>query len=108
MQLVFFSFQHAEKSLHAIVFFFSIAIDDRVALGRGKLAKGNFKRNSFGASEAAHVQRELSVTRFRPGMDRTVGKGFALVGDHAIDVEIDGVAKTLAARASAIRAVERK
>src|ERR1700721_1912014 len=108
MQLVFFSFQHAEKSLHAIVFFFSIAIDDRVALGRGKLAKGNFKRNSFGAGEAAHVQRKLTVTRLRPGMDRAVGEGFAFVGDNAIDIEINGVAETLTARTSAVRAVERK
>src|ERR1700733_15573789 len=108
MQLVFFSFQHAEKSLHAIVFFFSIAIDDRVALGRGKLAKGNFKRNSFGASKAAHVQRKLTVTGFRPGMDRAVGKGLAFVGDDAIDIEIDGVAETLTARASSVRAIERK
>src|ERR1700722_7366383 len=107
MQLVFFSFKQAEKTLHTIIFFFSIAIDDRVALGRGKVTKGNFNRNSFGTGEAPHVQSELAVTWFSPGMDRTVGKGFAFVGDNAVDVEINGVAETLAARTSSVRAVER-
>src|ERR1700722_4658452 len=108
MQLVFFSFEQAEKTLHAIVFFFPIAIDDRIALGRGQLAKGNFNRNSFGAGEAAHVERGRAVAWFRPGMDCAVGEGFAFVGNDAIDIEIDGVAKTLTAGASSVRTVERK
>src|ERR1700730_12153479 len=41
-------------------------------------------------------------------MNRAVRKRFAFVGDHAVDVEIDGVAKTLATRTRAVRAIKRE
>ena len=76
---------------------------------RGRqIAERNIHRNSFRARETPHVHRKLAVTRLGPRLDRAVVKRLALVRNHAVQIEIHGVPESLAARARAIRIVERK
>ena len=68
-----------------------------------------------------HVQRNFGLPRkalqlgeqrpifwFRPGLDRAFVQRLAFVGNDEVEIEINGVAKALAARTGAIRIVERK
>ncbi len=86
----------------------AIAFDDGLELLFGEIANRQIERNAFGAGVTLQIDQILAVARLVPGIDGAFGERFAFVGDHAIDVEIDGVAEALAARAGAVGIVERE
>ena len=108
VQFVFFALEPVEKTFDAFVAFFFVAVENGVALGDGQVAVGDVNGNPLGACEFAHFDGQLAVARLSPRFDRAIGERFAFVGDDAVEIEIDGVAETLAARAGAVRIVERK
>src|SRR5579864_7285803 len=106
MQLVFLAFEPAEEAFHSGKVLSTIALDDGVVLCGGEIAVGNIQRYTFGFSETAHVDNKLAIARLRPGFDGAVVERFAFIGDHPVNIEVDGVAESLAARARAIRVVK--
>ena len=52
------------------------------------------------------VLPQAAITRLGPRFDRAVVEGFAAIGDDEIQIEVDGVAESLAARAGAVGIVE--
>ena len=97
MQLVFLGFQVSEEAADEIVDQFAFFLR-QVGEGRPEthLAAG-------GLAEIAEPGAEL---RLGPGLDRAFIEGKRFVGNHAVQVEIDGVAESLAARAGADRRIE--
>ena len=67
---------------------------------------GHIERDSCLAGEAFEFGEQRAILRFRPGLDRAFVQSFIFVGDDEVEIEVDGVAEALAARASAIRIVE--
>jgi hypothetical protein len=108
VQFVFFAFEPVEETFDAFVAFFFVAVEDGVALGDAQVAVGDVHRNGLGAGEFAHFDGELAIARFGPRLDGAIRERFAFVGDDAVEIEIDGVAETLAAGAGTVRIVERK
>ncbi len=69
---------------------------------------GDVQRNFCLAGEALEFGEQWAILRFRPGLDRALVQSFTFVGNNEVEIEIDGVAETLAARAGAVRIVEGK
>ena len=70
--------------------------------------KGTSSGNIARARESLQLLPERAIARLGPGLDRALVDGFAAIGNHEIEIEIDGVAEALAARAGAVGIVERK
>ncbi len=85
---------------------FRIAFKNQTALLGGELAPGNVCRNCADAGPFFQVLKEGAEARLGPGLDGAVVQGFAGIGHDEIEIEIDGVAKALAARAGAERIVK--
>jgi len=58
------------------------------------------------AREALELGEQRPVLWFCPRLDSAFVEGLAFVGDDEAEIEIDGVAEALAARAGPIRIVE--
>ncbi len=106
MELVFFALELLEEPFDAVIIVFRIAFEDKLALLRGELTPGHVGGNALRARPFAGVLLEDAITRLGPGFDGAIVEGFAGIGDDEVEIEIDGVAKALAARASAVGIVE--
>src|SRR2546426_890943 len=108
VQFVLFALEPVEESLYAGEARRGIALEDHGALLRGKLAKGSVERNSVGSRVALHLLHERPVARLGPRLDGALVERFATVRNHQVEIEINRIAEALAARAGAVRAVERE
>src|SRR5580658_8344950 len=106
MQLVFLALQVQEKSAHTGEP--ATAIDNQRLLFVAEFVPGNIQGNPDLAREPLKLGKQRTVFRLGPRLDRTFIQSFALVGNHQVEIEIDGIAKALASRASSIRIVKRK
>src|SRR5579859_1541194 len=66
------------------------------------------QRNSCLLRIALQIRLQRTIFRLCPRFNRSLGQSLQLVGNHEIEIEINRVPKSLAARASAIRIVEGK
>ena len=70
--------------------------------------QGTSSGNAGRARVAAHLRCQRLVLGLGPRLDRAFGQRQRLVRNHQVQIEIDGVAEALAARARAERIVERE
>ena len=106
MQLVLFSFEVIEKSANAWKPPF--AFDHQPLLVGIKLRPGHVKRQPTLFRETLQLGEERLVFRLGPRLDRALVQRLRRIRDHQIEIEINRVAESLAARASAIWVVERE
>ncbi len=108
VQLVFFALEPGEETVHAGK---ARAVSPSMMALRCSAvscAERHVERNAARAREAFQFLPQRAVARLGPGLDHAFIDRLAAVGNHQVDVEIDGVAESLAARAGAVRIVERK
>src|ERR1039458_298267 len=58
--------------------------------------------------EALHLRKYRTVLRLVPWIDRPVAQRLGFIRNHQVEIEVNRVAKSLAARASSVRIIERK
>src|SRR6202040_2374689 len=104
VKLVFLALQVVEKSAHTQKAAFTI--QHPLLLLRLKFRPGQVKRDVRLLGIALQVGEERTILGLGPGLNRAFGQSLALVRDHQIEIEIDGVAESLASRAGAVRIVE--
>ena len=73
-----------------------------------KLPPGDIDCDAAFTCPGFQILKKATVARLGPRFDGALFDGFAGIGDHEVQIEINGIAKTLAARACAIRIVEGK
>ena len=108
VEFVFLPFEPLEEAVHPVISGFGIAFDHHVALRGRKIAEGNIERDIVRAGKFLHLDQQRAVARLRPRLNRAFVERLAAVGNHQIDIEIDGIAEALAARAGPVGIVERK
>src|SRR5208337_1121054 len=108
VKFVLFALEPGEKAFYAVEIVFGIAFENQTALLGGELAPGDVCGDAASASPLARFLHEDAVARLGPGLNGAIIERFAGVGDDEVEIEIDGVAKALAARACAIGIVERE
>ena len=108
MQLVFFALEIIEEAFDAVEFARGIAFEQQLALVRRQMPPRDVRRNVLRARELLRFLHQPAIARLGPRLDRAVVERFARIGHDEIEIEIDRVAESLAARACAPRIVERK
>ena len=110
MQLVFFALEMLEKTANAAETTPAglIPKDNQFLLFGVEFIPGLVERYSGRAGEPLQFGEQRPVFWFGPGLDRPLVQSFAFVWNDEVEIEIDGIAKALAARTRAIRIVERK
>src|SRR5262249_35762694 len=93
VKLVLLALQPSEESLHAGVPGGAITFDDGVALRGSELPERRVERNLALLGETPQVIPQRAEARLGPGLDGALLNGFAGIGDHAVEIEIDGVAE---------------
>ena len=78
----------------------------KVCLIGRQVFPGNVERDTGSARVALHLGGVGTVFGLGPGLDRAFGERQRLVGDHQVEIEVDGVAEALAARTGAVGIVE--
>src|SRR5882724_10136561 len=106
MQLVFLALEVIEKSAYAEELAF--ALNHHTALLGVKISPSDVKRDARLLGEALQFGKQGSILGLGPGIDGAFVQRLRFVGNDQVEIEVDGVAKTLAARAGAVRVVERK
>ena len=104
MQLVFLALEVREEAADAPEL--AVAVDDEALLVGRQVVPGHVERNAGCARIAAHLGGERAVLRLGPRLDGAFGQGQRLVRDDEVQVEVDGVAEALAARAGPVGIVE--
>ena len=108
VEFVFLAFEPIEEAFDAFEIVFGVAFQNETALLARELAPGDVERNASATSPFFHVLEERAVARLGPRLDRAFIKRLTGIGHDETEIEIDGVAETLAARAGAVGIVERK
>ncbi len=108
MQLVFFALQPSEETFHAVVIVFGIAFQNQPALLGGEMPPRHVGRNTLSSREFLQILKERAVAGLGPWLDRAIVDGLAGIWYNEIQIEIDGIAEALAARARAVRIIEGK
>src|SRR5262249_3152035 len=108
VEFVFLAFEPCKKALHAIEIVFGVAFEDKAALLVRKLAPGNVCRNAPAARPFFQFRDKRAIAGLGPGLDSAFIERLARIRDNEIEIEINRVAKALAARTRPIRIVERK
>ena len=106
--MYFFALEPVEETLYAVEIVFGVAFEDQAALLGGELTPGNVCGDAALARPFARFLEKDAVARFGPRLDGAIIERLAGVGYDEVEIEIDGVAEALAARASAIGIVEGK
>ena len=106
MQLVFLALEVIEKSAYAEELTF--AFNNHATLLGVKISPGDVERDARLLCEALQLGKQGSILGLGPGIDGAFVQRLRFVGNDQVEIEVDGVAKTLAARAGAVRIVERK
>src|SRR5258706_4636344 len=86
----------------------AIPINDQLLLIRIKFMPGYVQWNFSLPRESFELGKQGTIFRFGPRLDCALIESLALVGNHEVEIEVDRIAKTLTARTSAVRIVERE
>src|SRR5689334_4949150 len=95
-----------EKTAHAGKF--PLTFDDHPALLGIELRPRDIERDIDQLGKALQLGEERAIFGLGPGLDGALVQRFRFIRNDEIKIEVDGVAKTLAARTRAVRIVERK
>src|SRR6266481_798761 len=106
MQLVFFSLQPVEETFDPFVVILGVAFENQAALFGSELPPRHVRRNSAGTRPFSCVLEKHAVARFRPGLDGAVVERLARVRDDQIQIKIDGISESLAARTRPVWIIE--
>src|ERR1700693_4832807 len=106
VHLVFLALEMIEEAAHARKLAFPI--DDHPALLGLELRPGDIKGNVHLFGTALQLSEKRAIFGLGPGLDGAFIQRLRLVGNHQVEIEIDGVSKALAARACAVRIIKRK
>ena len=106
MQLVLLAFEMIEEATYAQEL--ALAFDDCPALLGIEFSPSHIERNIRLLGKTLQLGKQRAVFGLGPGFNSALIQGFRFVRYHQIEIKIDGVAETLAARAGAIRVVEGK
>ena len=106
MELVLLPLQVLKKSADSLEI--AVALHQPAALVGGELVIRNVEGNSLRARGAAHFILRHAVARLGPGFHRAFGQSLVLVGNHQVEIEINGISESLAPRAGPVGIVERK
>src|SRR5258708_5523909 len=104
VELIFLGFEKIEKALDAAKAI-APANDGALLIGR-QLTERFIGGNARGAGKLQHLFLRPFVLRLGPWFDRTLCKSQLAIWNHQIVIEADGIAESLAGRASAERIVE--
>src|SRR6266571_2543937 len=85
-----------------------IAFQNQAALLGGKLPPVRVGGDAPRARPLLRILEERPIARLGPWFNGSVIEGLACIGDHEIQIEVDGVAETLAPRTRSVRIVERE
>ena len=106
VQLVFLALQKGEETVDAEKR--PVPVEHKLLLGRGQFSPGRVERDAMlhgGLPELCLVGPIFGAS---PGIDGAFVQRLLLIRDDQVEIEVDGVAKALAALAGAIRVVERE
>ena len=106
MQLVFLAFQMIEETAHSQKSAF--ACNDHPLMFPIKFVPGHIQRDTGFASKALQVGKQRAIFGLGPRLDRALVKGQRLIRNHQVQIEIDRISESLAARTGAVRIVERE
>src|SRR5206468_5455005 len=106
VQLVLFAFEVIEEPANAWKPPFTL--DHQPLLLGIKLRPGHVERQPTLLRETLQLGEERLVFRLGPRLDRALVQRLRRIRDHQVEIEINRVSESLAARASAIWVVERK
>ena len=106
VQLVLLPLQIFEKATNSLKIL--VALDQPSPRLRSQPIVRNIQRNTLGPCRPLHLVVKHSVPRLGPGLHCPLSKTFVLVRNNQVQVEINGVAKSLAAGAGAVRIIEGK
>src|SRR5208337_1263564 len=95
-----------EETAHAPEF--AITADDEILLFGREVLPGYIQRNTGGPSVTAHLGRERPIFWLRPGFDGALGQRERFVRDDKVQVEVNRIAESVAARTCPEWIVERK
>src|SRR5260370_385583 len=104
VQFVLLALEMLEEATHAAEI--AVTIDNKLLLLGVEFIPGHVQRNPCLPREALQFGEQRPVLWLRPRLDRTFVQRLALIADDEVEIEIDGIAETLAARTGAIRIVE--
>ena len=85
-----------------------LSIEDKVPLPGCQLAPGHVERDAMLPRRLAQLCLVGAIFGTGPRLDRPIVERSGLVRDDQIEIEVEGVAEALAARACAVGIVERK
>src|SRR5437867_12574782 len=108
VQLIFLALQPVEESFDALVVVSRIAFQNQAALLGGQLPPSHVGGDAPRARPLLRILEERPIARLGPWFDGSVVERLAGIGDHQIQIEVDGVAETLAPRTRSVRIVERE
>ena len=106
MEFVFLALEIVEEAFYAAEIVRGIAFEDQAALVGSEMAPGDVGGNALGAREFLGFLKQDAVAGLGPRLDGAVVERLAGIGDDEVEVEVDGVAEALAARACAVGIVE--
>ena len=85
-----------------------VTIEHKLLLRRGQFSPGRVERNAMLQGGLPELRLVGAILGARPGIDRAFVQRLLLIRDDQVEIEVDGVAKALAALAGAIGVVERE
>jgi hypothetical protein len=106
MQLVFLSLEMIEEPAQAEKS--SVTAQHQTLVLCVEIAPGHIERDARLLGVALEIGKQRAIFRLRPRLDRTLGQRLHLVWNDKAEIKVDRVAKSLAARACAIRVVKRE
>ena len=68
----------------------------------------HIQRNAGLLGVALQIREQRAIFRLGPGLNRAIGQGLHLVRDDEVQIEVDGVAKSLTLGTRAVGIVERE
>src|SRR5215472_12198812 len=86
----------------------AIAVEYKGAVLFGQIDPGHVEWNTRRLRIPLQVGKQRTILWFGPRLDCSLCQRFHLVGDHEVEIEVDGVPEPLTLGASAIRIIERK
>src|ERR1700682_1219330 len=108
MQLVFLALQQVEKTFDSFVLVLGVTLQNQAPLFGSQLSPRHVRRNPAPARPFFCFLEKYPVARFRPRFDGAVVERLALIGHDEIQIEIDCISETLAARTRSVWIVEGK
>src|SRR2546423_1901248 len=106
MQLIFLALQVIKKAPDAFVFAFTF--DNLLLLFWVKIGPGSIEWNSSLAGKAFQLGCVWPVFRFRPRFNQSFIDSLGWIRDDEVEIKINRISKTLAARTCPERIVKRK